>query len=165
MNRTVEMYADGYEFNEIIEELNCSDENILQEINIFKEEARIYRGKKSSTFNADFKELLVNRYQSGYSIYSISKDFSLSTSTVHKYLKQAGIDTKKADNKKYDVLNWDRFEVCPTCNSTRSVRNIGLHNQEEAHGEKPTHSFCSSCNTEWYKEGSEIRKVRWYAVN
>lgn len=164
MNKIVEMYADGYELEEISEELICSTEKIIDGIKKFKEGSKIARGTKSFTFNDDFKEFIANRYQSGFSLYSISEDLSLSTSTVSKYLKQSGIDTKKQDNKPYEVINWHDFEQCPACKSKSGVRNIGLHNQEEANNQKPTHSFCSPCNTEWYKENGETRKVLWFTV-
>lgn len=167
------MYADGYELVEIMEECNLNNESdVLEDINSFKELSRIAR-----TFNTNFKEVLVNRFLSGYSLYMIAKELKLSTSTVSKYVKEAGIDTKKADTKSYTVIeNWDDFECCPTCNRERTVRQLGLHNQEEAHGEAPTHSFCSACNTEWYQENivtmvddeevitKETRKVLWHTV-
>lgn len=179
MNKTVEMYNDGYELDEIMDEMNLNDVNeVLEEINKFKEESKIARGTKSFTFTTEFKQLLVNRYQAGFSLYSIFKEFDLSSSTVSKYLQQAGIDTTKQDNKRYEVIDWNDFESCPDCKSHRHVRNVGLHNQDEAKGQTPTHSFCTSCNTEWYAEalrdkvkgkfqivGYETRKVLWHSVN
>jgi transposase-like protein len=165
VNKTVEMYNDGYELVEIAQETGCKIANVLELVVEFTENCKVARGQKSFTFTTEFKELLANRYLSGFSLYSISKDLNISTSTVSKYLKQAGIDTKKKDNKRYEVLDWDNFEQCPTCKSKRNVRNLGLHNQEVANNEKPTHSLCLSCNTEWYKEEGETRKVLWQVIN
>ena len=169
------MYADGCELIEIMEEchLNSEDE-VLEDIRSFKELSKIARGEKRFTFNTDFKEVLIERFQSGSSVYKLSQELALSTSTISKYLKDAGINTSR-DNKTYAVIkNWDDFECCPTCERENTVRHLGLHNQDEANGEKPTHSFCSACNTEWYQEtighdeeGNpcyETRKVLWYAV-
>lgn len=168
--KTVEMYADGYELVEIMEEcLLGSEAEVIEDIKAFKELCKVVRGSKRFTFNTDFKEMLINRFTSNEdcSVYKLSKELDLSTSTISKYLKEAGIKLEKGNTKEkdYEVLeNWDDFECCPTCNGQRNVRNIGLHNQEEANSKKPTHSFCSSCNTEWYEEDGETRKVLWFAI-
>lgn len=170
------MYADGYELIEIMEECNLnSEKEVLEDINSFKELSKITHGTTRFTFNKDFKDVIVGRYQSGESsICEISKELNISTSTVSKYLKDAGIDTKKVVDKPYAIIeNWDDFECCPTCNRERTVRQLGLHNQDESHITKP-HSFCTACNTEWYQEtiGTtkdntpiyETRKVLWFSV-
>lgn len=164
MNKIVELYADGYELVEITEELNCSNEEILNAIVEYKDSCKLTRGKSSFTFNEDFKDLLVNRYQSGFSLYSISQELNLSTSTVSKYLKSAGVDTKKRDNKDYEVIDWNHFDQCPTCKSKSFVRTIGSHNQDEPKTKPRKHSFCFSCETEWYREEKQTRKVLWYAI-
>jgi transposase-like protein len=165
LNKTVEMYNDGYELEEITEEIHLTVVEIIETLKKFTGDNKIVRGTKTFTFTNDFRQLLINRYQSGFSLYSIANELGISTSTVSKYLKRAGIDTKKKDNKRYEVLDWDNFEQCPTCKSKRNVRNLGLHNQEVANNEKPTHSLCLSCNTEWYKEEGETRKVLWQVIN
>lgn len=171
--KTVEMYADGYEIIEIKEECMLTTETeVLEDIKAFKELSKIMRGTKRFTFNTDFKEVVVSRYNSGSSLYQISKELDLSTSTLSKYLKEAGVEITNKGNKRdaeYAVVkNWDDFDCCPTCNRENTVRHLGLHNQEEANDEKPTHSFCSACNTEWYQEtvGNvyETRKILWHAV-
>lgn len=169
MLKTVELYADGLEFSEITEELLLeSEDKVIENIMAFKEASKIARGTKRFTFNDDFKEMLVSRFNSNEdcSVYKLSKELDLSTSTISKYLKGSGIELTKGNTKEkdYEVITWDDFECCPTCNGTRSVRNIGLHNQDEANNKKPTHSFCTSCDTEWYQEDGETRKVLWFAV-
>lgn len=174
MMNVVELYADGYELAEIVEEcLLQSEDVVIEAIKTFKEESKIARGTKRFTFTDDFKEMLINRFNSNEncSIYKLSKELDLSTSTISKYLKEAGIELTKGNTKEkdYEVLDWNDFGCCPTCKKKRNVRNIGLHNQETA---KPTHSFCTSCDTEWYQEDVgteeepvlETRKVLWYSV-
>lgn len=165
MNKIVEMYNDGHELFEIVGELDLDVSEILESLRQFVEGSKKNPEAKSSSFKTEFKELLVSRYQSGYSLYAISKELNISTSTVSKYLKQAGIDTTKQDNKRYDVLDWDDFETCPCCKSKRNVRNLGLHNQENTKDGEYQHSFCVPCNNEWYKESGETRKVLWGLIN
>lgn len=173
-SKTVELYADGYDLVEIAEECGLpSESEVTEDILSFKELCKIARGTTRFTFNTDFKNVLAERFQSGVSLYAISKEIKVSVSTVSKYLKQAGIDTSKTDNKNYDIVeNWDDYDCCPKCNSERDVRRLGVHNQDES-PEDNKHSFCSRCNTEWYgvvigefqgKPVFETRKVRWYTV-
>lgn len=176
LNKTVEMYADGYELIEIAEENNLSKEEVIKNIISFKELSKIACGKMRFKFNQEFKDVIISRYQSGESsINEISKELHLSTSTVSKYLKDAGIDTKQVSNNPYVVIeDWDEFHRCPTCNETRNVTRLGLHNQDESHVTKHQ-SFCIACNTEWYQAVVgvteektpvyETRKVLWHSVN
>ncbi|QJT70373.1 hypothetical protein [Microcystis phage MaeS] len=169
MNRVVEMYNDGYELEEIQDELAISENELNATLREFTKECRV--GNK---FTEEFKQLLANRYQSGGTIYSMSIQLGISTSTASKYLKQVGIDTSLQNNQRYEVIDWNDFKQCPCCKGRRNVRNVGLHNQEAPKRKEPTHSFCSTCNTEWYAEpikengvivSYETRKVIWTTVN
>lgn len=169
------MYADGYELIEIVEENNLSSEaEVIEDIQAFKELSKVIRGTKRFTFNTTFKELIIDRYQSGFSTNVIANEIGLGRTTVSKYLKEAGINCSKVKNTPYEVIeNWDDFDCCPKCNKTHTVRQLGLHNQDDTNDNKQKSAYCSSCYTEWYQEviGTfqgepvfETRKVVWHTV-
>lgn len=187
--KTIEMYADGYELMEIAEECLLNNEkDVIEDMAAFKELSKIARGKRFM-FNSDFKDIIIRRAQSGFSLYSISQDLSISTSMVDKYLKEAGVEAAgkyKKPSKDYKVIeNWDDFDCCPKCNRETTVRHLDYRSPEDKQNRKASHSFCSGCNTEWYSEKVgvkvikeaaedqpevtepiyEIREVLWFAVN
>lgn len=183
--KTIELYADGYDLLEIAEEcLLSSPEEVLEDIKAFKEFSKVMRGTKRFTFNTDFREVIVQRFQNGStaSVYEISNELDLSTSTVSKYIKDAGVQPNKkggSRDKGYVVIeNWDDFDCCPTCNLEHTVRQLGCHTEEDTQTGGIKHAYCSSCSTEWYQapigevideSGNkevfmETRKVLWYTI-
>jgi len=169
MLKTVEMYADGYSLSDIMDELLFdTEEEVIDEMLKFKDKSKISNATQRLRFNAEFKDVIVRRYESGFSIYSISKDLHLSTSTVHAIIKKAGakIHQKGNERDKYYVkINWERFDCCPDCHSKRDVRFLGLHHQSEYKNGSQNHSYCFNCGTEWYKVGKEVRKILWHEIS
>jgi hypothetical protein len=161
----LDLYREGYEMIEICEECRLAEEDIIRELQIFKESSMIMLGKTGTRFkfNDEFKSLIVDRYLNCdvSSSYAISQDLNVRINTITKYLEQAGIERNKGNSKptSYEVIEWDNFYRCPDCESTKNVRRLSIHNQESK--EEENHSFCTSCNTEWYKEDGETRKVFW----
>ena len=136
----------------------CDTEEVINELLKFKDESRIPSKTKLICFTEEFEDVIVNRYRSGFSMYSIAKDLQLSTSKVQRVLKKAGVTIQQKGNEKenyYTKIDWDKFDCCPNCHSKKDVRVLGLHN----------HSYCLSCGTEWYEEDNEVRKILWHEIS
>lgn len=169
MSKTVEMYADGYLISDIMDELLFdTEEEVINELLKFKYESRISSSTKRLNLNDEFKDVIVRRYESGFSIYSISKDLHMGKSTIHGILKKAGVTIHQKGNERskyYVKIDWDRFDCCPNCNSKKDVRFLGLHHESEYKNGIQNHSYCLNCGTEWYKTGKEVRKILWHEIS
>ena len=163
MDKVVRLYSDGESLDDICFEMNYENvQEVIDELKLFIEWSKILLGNgKRFLFKDDIKTMVAERFLNGNSIYSISKDLSLPSSTVSNFIKSKGISTKR--RFKYKNINWNDFDKCPTCKSEKGVRRLGLHNID-LNIENVHHSFCIKCNTEWYKEDSKVRKVNWEMI-
>ena len=163
MSRLIRLYAEGESLEDIAFEvaLETNDE-VKEELKRFIEGSKSYIGNgKRHLFNEQVKDVIAERYVNGYSIYAIVEETDLPISTVSNFIKSRNISTKR--RFQYEKLKWNNFDCCPTCKSTRNVRRLGVHNLQSSDA-NTNQAFCTKCNTEWYKEGGQMRKVNWEMI-
>ncbi|AKC02708.1 hypothetical protein CPT_Stills80 [Bacillus phage Stills] len=163
MIKLAQLYADGDSLKEIMVDLDLEDiESVKHELRNYLDLNKNYIGNgKRFLFTEEVKDVITDRFQNGYSIYSIVQDTALPTSTVSNFIKSRNVSTKR--RFKYEVIKWRNFDRCPTCKDIKHVRRLGVHNLQSA-DEKTNHAFCTKCNTEWYKEDKKVLKVNWEMI-
>lgn len=156
MDKIIELYKQGETLENISELLNLNIEKLKEMLSDYKKSCRYMRN-----YIPEFKQLLLQRHNSGFTLQTIGEEMQMDMKIVSKYIKSIGGKVKKKGRpikrNEYEVIEWQRFDQCPDCES----KNVNEVNTIEVNN-----SYCMDCGTEWYKtHKKQIRKVIWEFVS
>lgn len=146
-DKILEAFANGNALGLIAENLNITEEYILEVLENYKNEC-----KYEKSFTEEFKRAIASRDSHGVSRRQISKELKISAITVKKACELFGqyLKEKSPSSKEYTVIEGDFYiDECPSCGSRRN--NIV--------DEKTT--FCMSCDSEHIYYDGYVKKINF----
>lgn len=157
MSEIVELYMEGWSISEIAQEVDCTEEEVLQEV-------RSMKIKNQRDYTDDFKEMVIERILSGVKRKDIVNELGVAYRTINKYLEQYHVDTPENRDRQeelmYKEIAWESFTECPECHSKR-VNDLNMYQDDENHCKN---SYCLNCGTEWLERNEKVYKILWEYV-
>lgn len=95
----IEYYQEGYSVQQIAQEMEITEPTVRAHL----KDAGIYiKSKTGPKQKLNNKDAIINMYKSGKSVKDITQELNLSTPTVIKHLKDAGIFKDARINRRYN---------------------------------------------------------------
>ncbi|ARC72606.1 MULTISPECIES: hypothetical protein [Bacillus] len=175
LDHVLTVYCYGYDINSIAYDVDKSEEEVLKMLQQFKKENTV----SGRHYSDGLRSLIIDRFKNGVTPFIIEKELGMGKGVAKRLIQKEGYEIPKTSGgrrsiKAYTVIQHDNFLKCPDCGSERvnDLNNCYWDEELDAEGScgkgnkktKP-HSYCVDCGTEWYKEGSKVRKVLFHELD
>jgi orotate phosphoribosyltransferase-like protein len=159
MNDLVNLYTDGLTIKDIGEELWWDEESVLFLLRQMKK-----KDTNGKNYVYEFKEMVVERIQSGVIKGQVTKELGIAYRTINKYLDEFNVEIPKnkqeQENNMFSEIDWKDFSICPECKG-KHVNDLNLYRED---GVNQRNSYCLDCGTEWLEKWGKVYKVLWEFV-
>jgi len=168
----LKVYGYGYDIEAIAYDTDKTVNEVLDILRMFKNE----NSKSGRSYSERLQAIIIGRFKSGVTTFTIEKELNIGKGVIKRFLTKQGIDVPKCKTGRktpdaFMVIDYNDFQVCPSCGST-NVNDLSDYwgFDEEAGYVKDNdrnnpHSYCMACGAEWYLDGTEVKQVLFHELD